>query len=444
MLKRFGVENFSSIDGLQVLDMTAGSTQIHNDHLVDFSGVRLLKSGVIYGANASGKSNLIKAVDFARKAIVEGLDNLDTYKKYFRLKQGNDNKPTQFEFEVEYEGRFFAFGFSVLLKQVTIVDEWLYEIGQGKPKLIFERKQQNITFGKVITTSKNRERFRFYAEDFHSKTSQLLLAELAQKTLNIAEANEINAVFDWFKNKLGVVYPEDRYVMSLTQLGNDSIDLLKHYLSNFDTGIVDIDVFEEDFEEALNDVSSQLKARISRDFMASQQSSAIVHINGAKKEMLNLIKCSDGNIKVRRLGFIHGHDKTETFELSEESDGTRRLMDFIPLLVKLSSGYTMLVDEFDRSLHPKLTREFINLFFQIPQSRSQLIVSTHESTLLDLELLRRDEIWFIEKTAQGSSTLFSLNQFKERYDKKIEKAYLLGRYGAIPVFGSFDHFDGDE
>ena len=140
---------------------------------------------------------------------------------------------------------------------------------------------------------------------------------------------------------------------------------------------------------------------------------------------------------------LHGLDFQDIFELKDESDGTRRLFDLIPLINKFSQDFTIIIDEFDRSLHPMLTKQFFELFYKlnIEDSKTQLIITTHESTLLDLNLVRRDEIFFIEKNEDGASKLFSLNQFKVRYDSKIEKAYLLGRYGAIPIFKTFNEIN---
>ena len=148
-----------------------------------------------------------------------------------------------------------------------------------------------------------------------------------------------------------------------------------------------------------------------------------------------------GEIKVTKLGLIHNQRPNEVFELKDESDGTKRLFDLIPLIGDFSKDFTIIIDEIDRSLHPKLAKKFFELFYKIENSKSQLIVTTHESSLLDLDLVRRDEIWFAEKDKNGASKLFSLNQFKVRYDSKVEKAYLLGRYGAIPIFKTFDELE---
>lgn len=443
MLKKFKLTNFSSFRDKQTLEMTAGGTRVLNDHVVDFGNVRLLKTGVVYGANASGKSNLIKAIDFAKKIIVNGLDNVDTYKKHFRLEKSKLDSPTIFEFEIETDKKFYSYSFSAILKSGKITEEWLYEIGNGKPKKIYERDEEKISLGSELTSKDSLGRFEIYADDMKNQKSQLFLTEIAEKDLEIAGSIDINKVFNWFSKKLDIVYPEDKY-FGFTGVNKNLTKELTKYLSKFDTGVKEISTIEEDFEDALKNYPDGLKARIIKDFSDEDMSEAAIHSTGSDGELLTLFKNDEGEIKVRKLAFIHGEDQKEAFELKEESDGTRRLLDFIPLLSKFSQDHTVLVDEFDRSLHPKLTREFFELFHSMKDSKSQLIVSTHESTLMDLELLRRDEIWFVEKSRDGSSKLFSLNRFNERYDKKVEKAYLLGRYGAVPVFKSFKNISWDE
>jgi AAA15 family ATPase/GTPase len=443
MLKRFRVTNFSSFDVEQTLDLTAGTTQSLKDHIVNFRDVNILKNCVIYGANASGKSNLIKAIDFAKRIIIHGLDNTDSYKKYFRLKTESSKSPTKFEFEIEINERFYSYSFSCILQEGLITEEWLYEIGTNKPKKIFERNVDGITIGPEIEKSINKGRFEIYADDMKNQISQLFLSEIAEKELDILEASVINSIFNWFENKLEIIYPGDSFC-GVRRVNKDLTKELTKYLRKFDTGVVSIETMEEDFEDAFKNYPDGLKAQILKDTSSDEFTEASLHASGSNPEFLTVYKNSLNEIKVRKLVFIHGKHCKDTFELKDESDGTRRLLDFIPLLNKLAGDSTIIVDEFDRSLHPKITREFMNIFHAIKRAKSQFIVTTHESTLLDLELLRRDEIWFVDKTEDGNSKLFSLNKFKERYDKKVEKAYLLGRYGAVPVFKSFENVTWDE
>lgn len=158
---------------------------------------------------------------------------------------------------------------------------------------------------------------------------------------------------------------------------------------------------------------------------------------------LSFSKNNDGTITAARLMMNHGNED-DLFELLDESDGTRRLFDLIPLYQKANQNYIIIVDELDRSFHTKLTIEFIEKFFEKTEGAfTQLIVTLHDSNIMNLNLLRQDEIWFVERKADHSSELYSLNKFKERFDRSVAKDYLLGRYGALPNFG-IDPWDEEE
>ena len=130
----------------------------------------------------------------------------------------------------------------------------------------------------------------------------------------------------------------------------------------------------------------------------------------------------------------HGNSD-DLFEYNDESDGTQRLFDLIPVYQKSVENHVIFIDELDRSLHTKAVQEFIKYFYNISIGiPSQLIVTTHDSNIMDLDFIRQDEIWFVERNKSQSSSIYSLNKFKARFDKKVEKEYLLGRYGAIPIF----------
>lgn len=435
MLKRFILENFSSYKDETILDFTAGTTEKNESHIYNVANVKLLKTAIIYGANASGKSNIVKAFDFAKEIIIEGIDNVDTYKKYFRLDEKSHNLPSKFEFEIEINDKFYSYGFSILLKEKKICDEWLYEIGNNIPNKIFERNLRNITFGKKLTTpTAVKNRFEIYAEDIQNQKQKLFLSEIAEKNLSLKAIGIFNDVYNYFNNKVVIIYPDSKFALNIDK-DLEILNLYKQYLRDFDTGINDIDSIEDDFESVAKRFPEKLKIDLEKRVKIGR--TAEIRFEGQSF----VFKRDKNGIKVKKIGLIHlSNELKEVFELKDESDGTRRLLDLIPLIGLWNNNVTILVDEFERSLHPKLTRKFLELFYTSSTRKTQMILTTHESTLLDLELVRRDEIWFSEKKDDGSSNLYSLEQFKERYDKKIEKAYLLGRYGAIPIFKNFDNF----
>lgn len=141
---------------------------------------------------------------------------------------------------------------------------------------------------------------------------------------------------------------------------------------------------------------------------------------------------------ITTLSFKHGNSLYE-FDFDEESDGTRRIFDLLDILLTKYKNSVYIIDEMERSLHPSLTRHFVELLNDYHKKNNiRLIFTTHESTIMDQELFRRDQIWFVSRNQNNNSNLYPLDRFNERYDKKISKAYLEGRYGAVPVFTNFD------
>ena len=444
MLKRFILENFSSYRDENILELTAGRTELHSNHLVKYPNqkVKLLKSAIIYGANASGKSNLIKAMEYAKDIITKGFNETETYKKYFRLDKECSKKATQFEFEIELNNEFYSYGFSAILHNKQVEEEWLYKIGKSSDEQIFERKDNIIELGKKLVKNK---RFDVYIEDMQNQSNKLFLSEIANKKSDRVEAEIFNDIYAWFDKKLIILHPNTKFG-NISSIGSDEnlSKMFKENLAKFDTGIIDISSIEEDFEENFKEFPSEFKIDIERDLTLEKAKDKKIILRGSNGLFVTIYKDKNDELKIQKLGLIHSSEVDDVFELQDESDGTKRLFDLIPLIAKFNDDYTIVIDEFDRSFHPNLTKTFFELFYKNNDSKSQLIVTTHESTLLDLTLLRRDEIWFAQKDKSGASKLFTLNQFKERYDKKIEKAYLSGRYGAIPIFKDFDNLAMDK
>ena len=186
--------------------------------------------------------------------------------------------------------------------------------------------------------------------------------------------------------------------------------------------------FDKIFEGIPKEDAEKLKVRISNDI---GDDPVMFKVNS---QVYSLRKDDDGNIITTKMMQNHGNMQ-ELFEYLDESDGTQRLFDLIPLFYEHNGNRVIFIDEIDRSLHTNLTRKFLELFYKLTEDdTSQIVATTHDNNLLDLDLVRQDEIWFIKRREDHSSNLYSLNRYKERYDKKIDKEYLLGRYDAIPVF----------
>ena len=237
-----------------------------------------------------------------------------------------------------------------------------------------------------------------------------------------------------------VIFPETRYVgLPSFMIDRKQKDATSRLMAHFDTGIdslveevVDAEKFWEQVPIALRE---KLKADIIRD-LTNGNGGSIVTVNDGFSTFV--FSYDHGEIVVKKTKEDHGN-KRDLFERSEESDGTIRLFDLIPLYENWRNGGVVVVDELDRSLHTKATLEFVKIFLNDEGAKkAQLIATTHDGNLLDLDILRQDEIWFSERQPEKNTALYSLLKFKARFDKDVFKDYMLGRYGALPVFDALD------
>jgi len=451
MLIRFKVSNFLSFDEEQELSMIGGSTQKKVEHLIN-NNLKLLKFSAIYGSNASGKSNLLKAINFSKNIILGGIAfNLSNL--YCRIKNSNQEKISSFEFEVEINKKFYAYGFDILLSKNSIQAEWLIELDKNKNKevLIFSRR-----LGEDIEINndyfENREdiinRLNVYYSDMKRVDSILFLTIMNRNKETLYQDLEKNNVivfkqlFDWFMNSLTIIFPQVGLDNTPFFLSNENIEKINKIISTFGTGIKECKVIDASMQELQANIPPQIlknmidtieKAYIDGEKLNNEKNiqQAGIRIN---REMYIIKKSSNKEPTVKKIVLKHKNSDS-VYEFSEESDGTQRLFDLIEILMTKSTEKVYLIDELDRCLHPTLTYEFVRRFLSNPNNiNTQLIVTTHESRLLNFDLLRRDEIWFANREKNGPTNLYSLEDYNERFDKRIDKAYLEGRYGGIPIF----------
>lgn len=451
MLTRITVENFKSFDKQAELTMISSSKiRTKTDHRVSVgSSTNLLKHAVIYGANASGKSNLVDFVQFFKATLEDGLPIWCT--KYFcRNDRANEVKDSTFELQMEIEGKFYAYGFSARLAQRWMTGEWLYELYQnGSARCIFERESNSKPkLDRSVTLSQeDRVRFDTYAADFEDNIADLFLAEMNHGKKFAADSNLqiFKKIYHWIRNHIVVITPNSRTTDFKYYYENDSLAIINDMISTFDTGVSNVRIEEID----MNDLSKMLPKPVFDDVMGkvrdnlSEAGAASLRMSGRSDTcFFNIEANGSDEPKITTVKLRHGKSAYD-FDFGEESDGTRRLFDLMDMLLIAEEDIVFIVDELERSLHPKLTEHFLKLFSERHKGRRvQLIFTTHESSIMDQELFRRDEIWFIERDADNNSQFYSLDRFKERYDKKLSKAYLEGRYGAIPVFNRFDFGKG--
>ena len=412
MLVEFRIKNFRSLRDEQVLSLVASSDKTLLDtHALD-TGLKaaphLLKSAVVYGANASGKSNLIKALQYMRGVVMESaaLQPGQTFDRLhpFKLDATSGSQPTEFEVTFILAGVRYQYGFAMNAQR--IVSEQLLVYKAFKPQRWFERHfdaesgKDVYEFGPSLKGAKN-------LWEGATRSNALFLSVAVQ--LN---SGALRPVFDWFANRL-VIFNEQSPLsaqLSMQMLKQEAQrKAICEFLRAADISIADIEV-------------------------ATKQ--AMVHtINfdlatGKREE-------TAGEQAVDEVKFHHvtEHGKA-VFDLMDESSGTRNLLLLTgPILDILNKGLTLVVDELDTSLHTLLVQALVRLFHQpeVNTGGAQLIFTTHDTSLLDAYgLFRRDQVWFVEKRPDQSSSLYPLLDFSPRKNEALERGYLQGRYGALP------------
>lgn len=432
MLVRFAVKNFRSFNAHSEISMVAnGRIRRMEDHAVDCGEVKLLRGAYVFGANASGKSNLVSAVAFAKKIIMDGsARGMRRFDQHCKFNINATDQPGVFQFEMLIDDQVYSYGFALSYRDGSIVEEWLYHLrSNGGETCIFARDEIGQVRSDLKLTGESRTRFKVYRDDIKALKRGLFLTELAKKPKH-KDFHIFVQVYEWFR-KVIVIYPHSKFEPLPLVIRDEKVrSQFEKYLNHFDTGIDSIDICSTTLEKELGSKGAE-------EFCAEfgQQLAEDIEFAVRGPRMLLALRRENNELKVEKL--LLKHDNAyEPFDMVEESSGTKRLFDLIPLLFDSLDAQVIFIDEIDRSMHPRLTVEFVDLFYKYTKGkRLQMISTTHESALLDLNRIRQDEIWFVERQRDGSK-LFSLDDFRVRYDKQIEKDYLLGRYGAVPLFAS--------
>ena len=441
MLVQFSVENFLSFDEEQVFSMVAASGDQHPTHLVPDvprKGESLLRAAALYGANGAGKSNLVQAMRFAKNLIVEGTRHTQTISvRPFRL--GKDvSRPSKFEFIFTTQGVLYNYGFR--LNATRVLEEWLFATPKSHEVSYFQRYllpsgTEYFESGPALAgrTKKRKQFLDFVAQG--TRPNQLFLTEALER--NVVE---LSPVVNWFQKSLLILSAETPAAgLEMSVHENESLtDFLQAVLRNAGTGIDGVSTKEViyDLDKLPLAVPDEVRDQLRTQLAASD--AVVVNLYGPQEERLILKRGERDQIMQVLLRMKHvGKDgRLVEFNMDEESDGTQRLINLVPALfmLKQNPDQVLIVDELDRRLHPFLSRFFIQAALDSDEEHrhNQLIVTTHDTNLLDLDLLRRDEIWFVEKDESGASHLYALAEFKTRPDLKIEKGYLNGRFGAVP------------
>ena len=445
MLVKVSIENFKSFDSKTEFTMiSSNKIRSHRDHKIEIKGTALLKYAVIYGANASGKTNLVEFFRFFKECVRTGW-SIESAKMFCKNKKENEERESSFEIQFTYNDKFYAYGFSAILSQRKFTGEWLYELFRnGSAHCLFERtgKCRPVLGDTIRLNEEEKNKFDIYAEDFAGNETFLFLSEMnhGKKYNEDSKIRFFQWIFHWIQKNIVVLTPNTVITNFEYYYNEKSLDQINRLIKTFDTGISEVKIEET----SLDELSDVLPRQVFEEILLQIKSK----ITNQKKTRLSMR--SDTNffnvevdrnqqVKVTTIRLHHGKSFFD-FGFEDESDGTRRIFDLLDMILTSNDDMIFVVDELERSLHPKLTEHFLKLFMQAhDDDKVQLLFTTHESSIMDQSLFRRDEIWFVERDSENSSNIYSLDRFKERYDKILSKSYLEGRYGAIPIFSSFEY-----
>jgi AAA15 family ATPase/GTPase len=428
MLVRFSIENWMSFQDQVTFSLIASRERQHSGRIPKIGKLKLgvLPIAAVYGGNASGKTNLFKALHFARGLIVKGTQPYSLIAvDSFRLgKAKKSEQPASFEFELLIDEAVYAFSFSVNHK--TILEEKLVHISGNSEKTLYQRTAGKLNLDPSLKSDQSLQ-FVFKG----TRDNQLFLTNSVSQKINI-----FKPVYDWFKDNLELIAPDSRFELfeQFLDEGHPLYATMNKMLSQLDTGISRLGGEEIPFENLplLESAKMQLKEGVAED--------TTVRLLGVPVNERFVVTRKNGELISKKLVTYHlNADGSETkFDVRQESDGSQRIIDLLPAFLELSAAQSKkvyVIDEVDRSLHTLLIRQLLENYLSkcTHHSRSQLLLTTHNVLLMDQNLLRRDEMWITERNEKGISSLLSFSEYKDvRNDKDIRKSYLQGRLGGIP------------
>lgn len=423
MLIQFSVENYRSILGRQTLNMAASRyfKELEDLNTFDVAAVesmpRLLRSNVIYGPNASGKSSLVNALGFMRDRVInsakESQANEEINVTPFKLTAASRSGDSEFEVTFIEEGVRYQYGFRCNRQRFT--EEWLFAYPEGRTQKWFQR---------AFDPKSGKDEYRFTTSFLGGRKRQDWRGQTRNNALFLSTALQFNneqlkPVLNWFQQRLRIIEAGQSlvpaYTMNRCRNEADKRQVLE-FMNSADLSIADIRIDTQAFTPDIlpKDMPAALRDGISQQM--------------AGKEMM-------------KTTFLHEDVEThETIEFAqeEESDGTRALFAFAgPWLDVIENERVLMVDELDTSLHPLMVHYLVKLLHH-QGCKAQLIFTTHDTTLLSQKILRRDQIWFMEKNNRNATELYPLSDYSPRDNEAVERGYLNGRYGGIPFLKDLD------
>lgn len=413
MLLQFSVENYRSFKERAVLSLEASADKELENNFTVVGKERILNSAAVFGANAAGKSNLIRALTAAIMTVRQSNNRQINDPLEWIIPFGFDQKclvrPTSFEFVFLAKGKKYVYGFSAT--KTAVNTEYLYVYHTAKASTVFERTSCNRY--KFTSSAVKRELFPMIERNTDNKLF------LATATSWNCESTRIPYL--WFAEMINTYSNDSQQLVQLVSPMFDNGDETLRAFTNRLLHEADINISDYTYK------SVEVTGEEAKQFLPKEIQSIVSVLPFAGKEIrIEAIHTVEENGTVRQY----------RLPLGEESQGTQHLFLFSPVLKRaFDNGETLCVDEFDASLHPLMVIYLMKLFNnpEINRAHAQLIASAHAMELLSLDRLRRDQIYFVEKKRKtGESELYSLDEFSPRKNEDVRKAYLRGRYGSVP------------
>ncbi len=428
MLVEFKVQNFLSFKELQTLTMVASALKElrETNTFNPCDNMTLLRSAVMYGANASGKSNFVEAISFMKKFIINSskesqtLENIPVMR--FQLSSDTEDKPSLFEITFFHNEIKYRYGFEA--DQSKIHNEWLFYAPKRKEAKLFTRENDKIELGSYFKEGKGLES--------KTRSNALFLSVCAQFNGEIS-----SNIFNWFLNfnTISGLSDSGYFGFTVNQMQHpDFKGKILEFLKIADLGIDDLHLKETELKES--EIPPHVKNVMLKNMMNKQKNEAPTKnqkFKAVTNDLFTLHKKFDKSKK--KLEIV-------PFPLSAESEGTKKIFALTgPIIDTLEEGKILIIDELDARLHPLITRFIIQLFHSPEKNKknAQLLFATHDTNLLNSRFFRRDQIWFFEKDKYGATEMYSLSDFKVRSEASYNKDYILGKYGAIPFLGDSAH-----
>ena len=435
MLLRFVAENITSFkDAIEFNTFPSSKSHSHENHKITCGHATALRMSAIYGANGAGKSNLLQAINLLKSMIeVESLRTIDFFEGLtFKLDSQYTDKPSGLAIEFFYNQKVFYYHIEFTLEE--IVSEQLLLSKKSKDVPIFDRDVKGIIInpeyvGKGITVQFQDALKRLVRPDM------LLLSFLGKYYAD--ECPLVEDAYHWFTKKLHLVPPGsfNGYVPHMIDIDSKFSELVSSTLPELKTGIYRLKVKKELLKEEDFRGEEQMKlVKLAKELPGKPQ---LVR-EQSTSDVVNVIY-EEGNLYMKSLVAVHKNLDGSEIEipLRDESDGTRRLIEYMPLIYAIiQNDLVYAVDEIERSIHPIMIKEIVQKLSQSETAKGQLIFTTHESGLLDQDIFRPDEIWFAQKDAEQATQLYPLSDFNVHKTANIENGYLNGRYGGIPFLSN--------